>query len=119
VVIFNPVLRQQTGDNMTKNPYDRFSQEELILRDELAVDRTILANERTLMAYLRSALTLFIAGATFLHFFELGMLFWLGAAFIPSSLAVAMFGITRYRRMNMSIRGIRDTFSRNAAPGGN
>src|SRR3954469_10754632 len=38
--------------------------EELILRDHLALDRTRLANERTLLAYLRTALMLVVAGAT-------------------------------------------------------
>jgi putative membrane protein len=38
--------------------------EELILRDHLALDRTRLANERTLLAYLRTALMLAVAGAT-------------------------------------------------------
>lgn len=31
------------------SPYFRFCNDELILRDELAVDRTLLANERTLL----------------------------------------------------------------------
>ncbi|OGV31734.1 MAG: hypothetical protein A2020_05435 [Lentisphaerae bacterium GWF2_45_14] len=99
---------------MAENPYDRFLRKELILRDELAVDRTILANERTLMAYLRSALTLFIAGITFLHFFEFGELFWIGIAAIPSGLIVAVFGVLRYRTMNASIRAIRDNFGKNS-----
>ena len=50
-----------------ENPYERFRDEELILRDELAVDRTILANERTLLAYLRTALTFLTVGLSFLN----------------------------------------------------
>lgn len=96
---------------MTENPYERFLKEELILRDELAVDRTLLANERTLMAYLRSALTLFIAGVTFIHFFEYGMLFYLGIAFLPLSVAATILGIWRYRKMNRAILSIRSSFS--------
>ena len=49
-------------------PYQRFLKEELILRDELAIDRTLLANERTLMAYVRLAITLIIAGVSIIHF---------------------------------------------------
>jgi len=96
---------------MSENPYERFLREELILRDELAVDRTLLANERTLMAYLRSALTLFIAGVTFIHFFEYGALFYLGGAFLPLSVATALLGILRHRRMNKAIHSIRNKFS--------
>ncbi len=36
-------------------------QEKLILRDHLALERTRLANERTLLTYIRSALYLIIA----------------------------------------------------------
>jgi putative membrane protein len=43
---------------------EQFTIEELILRDHLALDRTKLANERTLLAYLRTALMLMVAGAT-------------------------------------------------------
>ena len=52
------------------------------IRDQLAADRTILANERTLLAYLRVALTLFVAGVSFIKFFESRILMILGAAFI-------------------------------------
>ncbi|MCX6024563.1 MAG: DUF202 domain-containing protein [Chloroflexi bacterium] len=55
---------------MQRTPYDRFSEEEMILRDHLAVDRTILANERTLLSYVRTALGLVAAGFTLLHFFD-------------------------------------------------
>lgn len=95
---------------MSENPYERFMCEELILRDELAVDRTLLANERTLMAYLRSALTLFIAGVTFIHFFEYGALFYLGVAFIPCAAATTLFGIIRHRKMSRAIYAIRNKF---------
>lgn len=40
------------------------------LADRLALERTRLANERTLRAYLRSSLTLVIAGFTLINFFR-------------------------------------------------
>ena len=40
------------------------------LTDCLALERTRLANERTLRAYLRSSLTLMIAGFTRINFFR-------------------------------------------------
>jgi putative membrane protein len=97
---------------MTEQPYARFQQDELILRDELAIDRTLLANENTLLAYLRSALTLLIAGVTFIHLFPQSWLWWLGLAFVPAGLALALTGGLRFRRMQNSIRKIR------AAPAG-
>ncbi len=99
---------------MTENPYERFQSEELILRDELAIDRTILANERTVLAYFRSALTLVIVGITFFHFFEKGILPYVGIVFIPCGLAVGAFGFMRYRKMDKSIRFVRRSLSRNA-----
>jgi putative membrane protein len=47
-----------------KMAYEDFSAEELILRDRLALDRTHLANERTLLAYVRTAFMLIVGGAT-------------------------------------------------------
>ncbi len=41
---------------------------ESALRDALALDRTRLSNERTFLAYIRTALAFFIAGAGLLHF---------------------------------------------------
>jgi putative membrane protein len=98
---------------MTGNPYERFKHKELILRDELAIDRTLLANERTVLAYLRGALTLFIAGVTFLHFFYTGMLFYIGIFCIFLGLAIGILGVLRYLKMNKSIRIIRESLSRN------
>lgn len=40
------------------------------LRDQLAVDRTRLANERTLLAYIRTAFMLLVTGATALKLFS-------------------------------------------------
>jgi putative membrane protein len=42
---------------------------ELILADHLALDRTRLANERTLLAYIRTAFMLVVAGVTALKLF--------------------------------------------------
>lgn len=48
--------------NLPKSTGDNLSQEELILRDRLALMRTKLANERTLFAYIRTSLYLLTAG---------------------------------------------------------
>jgi putative membrane protein len=98
---------------MTENPYERFQCEDLILRDELAIDRTILANERTILAYFRSALTLIIVGVTFLHFFENGVLHYFGIVFVPFGLAAGIFGYLRYRKMNKAIRLVRKSLNQN------
>ncbi len=75
----------------------------LILRDELALYRTRLANERTLLAYLRSGVAMVIAGATIMHFAEEGWFFLVGLLCIPGGAVAAFIGIARYRGMNLSI----------------
>ncbi len=89
------------------DPYERFMNKELILRDELAVDRTILANERTLMAYLRSGVALILAGATFVHFSNQSWFMYLGIACVPLGIAVMLFGWIHFRRVKTSIEKIR------------
>ena len=88
---------------MKIDPYQRFEEHELILRDQLAIDRTVLANERTVLAYVRTALTLVIAGMTFLHFFPGGLLFLAGLLFVPAGFGVAILGYLRFAQMKRSI----------------
>ncbi|MDF3129315.1 DUF202 domain-containing protein [Kiritimatiellaeota bacterium B1221] len=91
---------------MTKTPYSQYSRKDMILRDELAVDRTLLANERTLLAYLRSAVALIISGFSIMHFSEAHWFWWLGVACIPSGLLVGIWGAARFRMMSRAIQAI-------------
>lgn len=92
---------------MAEQPYTQFRPEELILRDHLAVDRTILANERTFLAYIRTALYLIAAGATFIHIFEEVAVVAVGWLFLPSGILMLIIGIRRYRRMKEVIDAVR------------
>ncbi|MBM3294787.1 MAG: DUF202 domain-containing protein [Candidatus Aminicenantes bacterium] len=92
---------------MKETPYSRFETEGLILRDELAIDRTLLANERTLLAYLRSGVALIIAGASIMHFSTVGWFWAVGAACVPIGIVVGIIGIVRYRRMSALISRLR------------
>ncbi len=78
--------------------YERYKGK-LILRDVLAADRTQLANERTLLSYLRTALTLFIAGVSFIRFFDSLIMVIIGWLFIPLGVWVAWIGTARFRKM--------------------
>ncbi len=90
------------------NPvYSKFDKSELILRDQLAIDRTLLANERTLLAYLRAAVALLIAGASIMHFSQEGWFFITGACCVPTAVITGVIGISRYRRMSRSITFVR------------
>ena len=70
---------------------------QLILRDVLAIDRTRLANERTLLAWVRTAVMLLVSGMTLLKLFEgIWPLETLGAILIPVALFAAAVGLRRY-----------------------
>lgn len=84
---------------MASNPYERFKASELILRDELAMDRTILANERTLLSYIRTALAFGITGAGAIKFFASALSLVLGWAMVGPAGAVTVLGVWRFRRV--------------------
>ncbi len=88
---------------MAKSPYSKFDNCELILRDKLAIDRTILANERTLLAYLRSGVSLVIAGVSMMHFSQTSWFQAVGVSCIPVVVITGIFGMARYRIINQSI----------------
>ena len=92
---------------MAKSPYSKFDNCELILRDELAIDRTILANERTLLAYLRSGVSLVIAGVSMMHFSQTSWFQAVGVSCIPVGVITGIFGMARYRIINRSISAVR------------
>lgn len=89
---------------MDNPPYSNASPEQMILRDKLAVDRTLLANERTLLAYLRFGVALLIAGVSMIHFASEEGWFWaVGVVCIPLGIYTTWLGTTRYRQMNRQI----------------
>lgn len=79
------------------NPYAKFSYESLTLNDYLAIDRTILANERTLLSYGRTALAQVIVGGGAVKLFSSPLLTLLGVAFLTGGVATMLIGWHRYR----------------------
>lgn len=74
---------------MIDDPYAVFKREEMILRDWLALDRTVLANKRTFLAYGRTAMALFALGIAFVRlihheFFEI-------SGFVLMALGIVVF----------------------------
>lgn len=72
------------------------NQEKIILRDYLAMQRTTLANERTLFSYIRTSLYLAIGGVGFMKVATLEDLIWLGYPALALSGGIAVYGIVRY-----------------------
>jgi len=85
-------------------PYADRQTRPLILRDVLAIDRTRLANERTLLSWLRTAVVMLVAGITLLKLFAGN---WtvqvIGVVLIVSSVPVALLGLRRYLRLRALI----------------
>jgi len=74
------------------------------LRDCMAIERTIMANERTFLSYIRSALGLFIGGASFIEFFESATMQAVGWVFMPLGIIAFILGLIRYKRIKDLIR---------------
>lgn len=88
------ILKKVTGTTHLKSSFKK--REAIILRDYLALERTTLANERTLFAYLRSGIYMVITGFAFLELKQFMDLEWLSYVLFFFSLILFVFGITRY-----------------------
>ncbi len=98
------VLEKQSPFSVQDMIDEPLTDEELILRDHLALDRTRLANERTLLSYLRTALMLVVSGATAVKVMgDSVVLVVTGWALIGFGGAVAALGIWRFLSMRREI----------------
>jgi putative membrane protein len=88
---------------MKENPYAKFKRDSLILRDFLAVDRTVLANERTYLAYIRTALAMLILGISGLQFIQVIYVKVIGGTFVVLGIITFIVGFKRYEKMKKQI----------------
>jgi putative membrane protein len=89
---------------MIEDPYRHFQMEEMILRDWLALDRTVLANKRTFLAYGRTSIALMALGIAFVklikhQFFEIS-----GFALIGIGVVVFFVGLWEFNRNTQRFR---------------
>ena len=87
--------------------YARVDSGRMELRDYLATDRTKLANQSTFLAYIRTALTLFVAGLTFVRFFDSAIIETIGWVFVPIGVGTFVVGFIRYNRLRLSLERIK------------
>lgn len=78
--------------------------EEGHIRDQMAVIRTILASERTFLAYLRSSLALIATGATVIHFITNRAAVWAGKILIILGFMLLCYGALRFRSTRRAIK---------------
>ncbi|MBI3041072.1 MAG: DUF202 domain-containing protein [Chloroflexi bacterium] len=81
---------------MDNNVYTQFKKEELILRDHLAIDRTILANERNLLSYIRTTVALAAAGGALIHFLDSLVTYIGGGLLLALAAAILGIGLQRF-----------------------
>lgn len=75
------------------------------IRDSLALSRTMMANERTLLAYVRTGMTFMISGAGIIRFIQDGTyIFISGCILIASGVCFLCFGILRYLQYKHSLK---------------
>jgi len=93
---------------MLKNMHKHYHQGGLALADYLGAHRTMLANDRTWLAYIRTALTLFVAGVSFIQFFKSQTLVVIGWTFVPIGIGFLVLGFWKYLKVRHLIHGIKN-----------
>ncbi len=94
---------------MVKFTDDYTNEERIILRDHLAMERTKLANERTLLSYLRSSLYLLLGGVGLVSikntmFEDIKVIGYVTVVFSIIFLAI---GIVRYIQLKRHLRNFK------------
>ncbi|WOD44992.1 DUF202 domain-containing protein [Hwangdonia lutea] len=78
--------------------------QEVILRDYLAIERTRLANERTLLSYIRSSLYLLLGGIAFFQLKEFSNFEYLALLSLVFSAIFFVIGIYRFTLLKKSLK---------------
>ncbi len=75
--------------------------------DYWAADRTHMANQRTLLSYIRTSFMLIVSGVSLMKFLPFGdALHIMGILFLPCSIAMLVIGIYLYKQMEKRINDI-------------
>ncbi|MEZ4988037.1 MAG: DUF202 domain-containing protein [Saprospiraceae bacterium] len=80
--------------------------DELILRDKLAVDRTRMANQRTLLAFVRTGLYFIVAAIGIMHLEKASYYQWLTGVLIGVGVIAIAAGFVNYLTMRRKIRKV-------------
>ncbi len=78
--------------------------EKIILRDYLAIERTRLANERTLLSYIRSSLYLLLGSIGFFQLKDFPNFRYLALVSLVFSVIFILVGIFRFRLLKKSLK---------------
>mgnify|MGYP002078458833 FL=1 len=78
--------------------------EQVILRDYLAIERTRLANERTFLSYIRSSLYLLLASIAFFQLIDFPNFEYLAILSLVFSIVFLVIGIYRFVLLKKSLK---------------
>ena len=77
----------------------------LALCDLLALNRTRLANERTILAYIRTVIMVVVSAVSLLKLFpESPTAYLLGWSLLPVAAVLTVFGLFRFLRLSQALR---------------
>ncbi len=82
---------------------------QLILRDRLAIERTKLANEHTFLAYFRSSIFFLATGLSIIHINFFNEVNYLGWSFVGISPLLLSAGIVRLIKVRKSVSKMIET----------
>tara|TARA_R110002049_G_scaffold288330_2_gene470694 strand:- start:5764 stop:6111 length:348 start_codon:yes stop_codon:yes gene_type:complete len=80
------------------------NQEHIILRDFLALERTKLANERTLLSYIRASLYLLLGGIALLKLEDFQQIKFLGYTSLSLTVILLIVGVYRYNKLSHKLK---------------
>ncbi|WP_242926417.1 YidH family protein [Pontibacter vulgaris] len=81
------------------------------IRDQMAVQRTIFANERTLMAYLRTSIAIIGGGFAAIKLSKHIYMEIVGLVLMPTGLALALYSLYRYVQKQKLIKSQKEEFT--------
>lgn len=87
-------------DNLTKNNFNK----DLILRERLALQRTSMSNDSTLLSFIRTALYFSIAGMSVNTLFKVNAGLWIEIVFWGLSLIILAIGIWKYFKQKQRLK---------------
>lgn len=78
--------------------------DEALIREHLALERTKLANERTILSYIRASLYLLIGGLALIQIKEYEHIKWIGYLSLIICVAFITIGIVRYIALDRKLK---------------
>jgi putative membrane protein len=88
-------MDKQTQNNINKD---------LILRERLAIERTVMGNDRTLLAFIRTSLYFAIAGMSVNSLLKVTYGMWFEIAFWIIAPIILIIGLLKYSKQKKSLK---------------